>query len=238
MAHQKRKLSDLISEDARVAPRRSLAEEAADTLRELILLESLKPGTALSERDIADALGISRTPLKEAVRVLEAEGLIEYGPTRRPRVANPSLEELRQNLQVLGVLEGLAGELACSVATDGEIAAVRRLCDRMNAAPEDIDPLEYFRWDMEFHRRIVEASRNAPLIATHAQYNARLWRARFISSKRRNERNSTLGQHIDIIDALTRRDGAETSAQMRRHLETTVVNISKTFRHAEMRVEK
>ena len=69
-----------LPEGARVAPRRSLAEEAASTLRELILLEKLAPGTGFSERDLAEALGISRTPLKEAVRVLENEGLIEYGP--------------------------------------------------------------------------------------------------------------------------------------------------------------
>lgn len=227
------KASKLLPESARVAPRRSLADEAADTLRELILLEKLEPGMSITERDLAEGLGISRTPLKEAFRTLESEGLIEYGPTRRPRVANPSLEELAQNIQVLGALEALAGELACTAATDQEIAQVSRLCNQMTNAKPGIDPLDYFRLDMEFHRLIILASRNEPLNATHAQYNARLWRARFISSKRRGDRDSTLGQHVDIVDALKKRDARETGRQMRRHLETTVVNIKATFENIE-----
>ena len=86
MVFSESKISNLFTEEARVAPRRRMAEEAADTLREMILLEKLAPGMAFSERDVAEALGISRTPLKEAVRTLENEGLIEFGPTRRPRV--------------------------------------------------------------------------------------------------------------------------------------------------------
>lgn len=233
MAEGVRKISNLLPEEARVAPRRSLSEEAADTLRELILLEKLAPGMAFSERDLAEGLGISRTPLKEAIRILESEGLIEYGPTRRPYVADPKIEVLVQNLQVLGSLEGLAGELACAAATNKEIAGISELCDRMNAAPKTVDPLDYFRLDMSFHRQIIVASRNAPLIATHAQYNARLWRARYISSKRRGERDSTLGQHIDIIRSLQKRDGPETARQMRRHLETTVVNIKAALKDRE-----
>jgi DNA-binding GntR family transcriptional regulator len=226
MAISESKISNLFPEEARVAPRRSLAEEAADTLREMILLEKLAPGMAFSERDVAEALGISRTPLKEAVRTLEHEGLIEFGPTRRPRIADPPLDELVQNLAVLGCLESLAGELACRHATDKEITEISKLCKKMSQANDAIDPLKYFRWDMEFHREIVLASRNTSLISTHAQYNARLWRARFISSKRRGERDSTLGQHVDIVAALQQRNSSEAGQQMRRHLETTVVNIS------------
>lgn len=225
MAAAPQKASSILPQSARVAPRRSLADEAADTLRQLILTEQLAPGMAISERDLAEGLGVSRTPLKEAFRTLELEGLIEFGPTRRLRVADPSFDELVQQIQVLAALESLAGELACTQATDKEIARVSDLCDRMTNAPEDVDDLVYFKWDMSFHRTIIVASRNEPLIATHAQYNARLWRARFISSKKRTLRDSTLGQHIDIVTALRRRDGPETARQMRRHLETAIVNI-------------
>ena len=90
-------------------PRQSLASEAADNLREFILLGRLAPGMPVRERDLAEAFGISRTPLKEALRILEAEGLIVYGPTRRPRVADPSLAEINDWLRVQGALEALAG---------------------------------------------------------------------------------------------------------------------------------
>jgi len=209
-----------------ISPRKSLAEEAADTLREFILLGKLEPGMPVPERDLAEALGISRTPLKEALRLLEHEGLVVYGQTRRPRVADPSLEELGQNLAVLGALESLAGELACANATDAEIDKVVQLERKMGAASLDTDPLEFFRWDMEFHQTIVMAARNAPLLETHRTLNARLWRARFISSKLRTGRDSTLGQHEDITAALQARNAPDCAKHMRRHLETAITNIA------------
>ncbi|GFE52368.1 transcriptional regulator [Roseobacter cerasinus] len=209
-----------------IKPRRSLAEEAADTLREFILLGKLAPGVPVPERDLSEALGISRTPLKEALRQLEGEGLIDYGPTRRPRVADPSMDEISENLAVLGALEALAGELACKNATDAEIAEAARFEEMMRTAPAGTDPLDFFRWDMAFHQTIVRAAGNAPLSETHHAYNSRLWRARFISSKMRTARDATLGQHEDIIAALKARDGAACGQHMRRHLEVAIVNIA------------
>ena len=214
-----------LKEFAEIGPRKSLADEAADTLREFILLGKLAPGLAVPERDLADALGISRTPLKEALRILENEGLIVYGPTRRPKVADPSLEELAANLAVLGALEALAGELASTHATDAEIAKAAELEAKMRLAPDGTDPLDFFRWDMAFHQTIVEAARNAPLLETHKAYNARLWRARFISSKTKMARDTTLGQHEDILAALQARDGALSARHLRRHLEVAITNI-------------
>ena len=215
-----------LREQANIGRRPSLSAEAADTLREFILLGKLAPGVAVPERDLAEALGISRTPLKEALRVLENEGLIVYSATRRPHVADPSIEELSQNLDVLGALEALAGEFACERATDDEIAEVAALEERMRLASLDTDPLEFFGWDMAFHQAIVRAARNAPLMETHRAYNARLWRARFISSKTRTARDSTLGQHEDILAALQQRNAAECARNMRRHLQVAIINIA------------
>jgi len=215
-----------LRETGGIAPRTSLAEQAADTLREFILLGKLAPGVAVPERDLADALNISRTPMKEALRILKVEGLISYGPTRRLRVADPSMEELAQNLAVLGVLEALAGELACRHATDAEIARAADLEERMRLADIDTDPLQFFRWDMAFHKTIVQASRNEPLLDSHQTYNARLWRARFISSKARMARDRTLGQHADILAALQARNGKACARHMRRHLEVAMINIA------------
>ena len=86
-------------------PRATLAEVAADKLRELILLEKLAPGASISEREISTALGISRTPLRSALAILEQDGLVNYSVTRRPRVADPSVESITENLQVMRALE-------------------------------------------------------------------------------------------------------------------------------------
>ncbi len=218
---------DSLKEEGGVKPRKTLAEEAADNLREFILLGKLAPGTAIPERDLAEALGVSRTPLREALRLLEVEGLVEYSATRRPHVADPSLHELTQYISVLGALEALAGEIACVEATMAEIAEIVRLGARMSKGSGKLEPLEFFQLDMQFHAAIVEASRNEPLIETHRQYNARLWRARFLSSQQVDRRDNTLSEHSRITDALQKRDAAATRRALRDHLNSTIENIER-----------
>ena len=216
-----------LKEEGGVRPRKTLADEAADKLREYILLGKLAPGTAIPERDLAEALGVSRTPLREALRLLEIEGLVEYSATRRPRVADPSLHELTPYISVLGALEALAGETACAEATMAEVAEIVRLGARMSKGSETLEPLEFFQLDMQFHAAIVEASRNEPLIETHRQYNARLWRARFLSSQQVDRRGNTLSEHAQITDALQKREAAATRRALRDHLKSTIENIER-----------
>lgn len=215
-----------LKEEGAVRPRRTLSEEAAENLREFILLGKLEAGTAVPERELADALGISRTPLREALRLLEIEGLVEYSATRRPRIADPSLEELTQYISVLGALEALAGETACSVATDKEISKIQTLAETMDTKSASLSSLAFFQLDMDFHSSIVEVSRNEPLIETHRQYNARLWRARFLSSQQAERRENTLSQHADIAQALSARDAKATRRALRGHLNSTITNIA------------
>ena len=217
------------SEESSLRGRKSLAEEAAAALRRLILLEQLPPGAAIPERDLADGLGISRTPMREALRQLEIEGLVEFTTTRRARVANPSLDELAHYLVVLGALEALAGEGACTNATNDEIAQIDELNTRMRETSSTAEPLDFFNVDMAFHRAIVRASRNPPLIETHRQYNARLWRARFISSRRRLNRDGTLQQHDNIASAIAERDRQACAQALRGHLDTAIANIRKAL---------
>ncbi len=208
----------------------TLAEITADKLREFILLEKLPAGAAINERDLASALGISRTPLRAALAMLEREGLIEYSVTRRPRVADPSIDEIARDLVVMGALEALAGELACAAARDDQIARVATLDRNMREGTGILEPLEFFRTDMEMHTTIVKASANASLIETHRQYNARLWRARFLSSRRSAGREVTLAEHGAIAEAIVRRDPKAAGAALRSHLDSTVRNISFAFR--------
>ncbi|NRA21156.1 MAG: GntR family transcriptional regulator [Oceanospirillaceae bacterium] len=222
-----------LQKEGALGPRLTLADEAADNLREFILLEKLAPGTPIPERELAGALGISRTPLREALRLLEIEGLVEYSSTRRPKVADPSIEEIEQNIVVLGALESLAGGLACQHASDAAIDVILQLNQRM-ATGEAADELEFFRLDMLFHAKIVEASGNEPLIETHRQYNARLWRARFISSRRSTRRVNTLAEHQAISEALQQRDAAATEQLMRSHLSSTVENIKQAKRQEQI----
>ncbi|MEM1430383.1 MAG: GntR family transcriptional regulator [Pseudomonadota bacterium] len=207
-------------------PRQSLASEAAESLREFIMLGKLAPGMPVRERDLAEVFGISRTPLKEALRILEGEGLIVYGPTRRPRVADPSLREINDWLRVQGALEALAGELACEMASAAQLDEIVEINASIEEARDTDGPLEAFRRDMRFHEAIVAASGNGALAETHATYNARLWRVRFLSSQRVPGRDVTRQEHQDIVDALTARDAAAARRALKQHLRTAETNIA------------
>jgi DNA-binding GntR family transcriptional regulator len=204
----------------------SLAEEAANTLREMILLEKLPAGMALPERDLSDVLGISRTPLREAIRILAHEGLIEFSASRRPRVADPTISEITNHLRIQGALEALSGELACVTAMDDELRHIASLNEEMIEQAGREEPVAAFKRDMAFHSAIVIAAKNEPLVETHKSNNARLWRARFMSSQRKVSRKSTASEHTQIVDALLRRDGPAAAKALKRHLKTAETNIA------------
>jgi DNA-binding GntR family transcriptional regulator len=217
--------------------RQRLADQIADVLREQMLVGSLVPGSPIHERETAAALGVSRTPLREAVLILEAEGLVDTSPARSPIVANPSLEELTNLLIVQCTLEGLAGELACLNATDDEISAIRGYYETMVQTNDSPNTVEFFRTDMTFHESIVQASRNQPLIKTHKQYNTRLWRARYMSSRSRLGRINTMRDHAEMLGGLEARDGARIAAVMREHLTAAIINVTK-IKTEEIQIQK
>lgn len=218
-----------VQQNVKPLTRQSLAERVADELRDLVLLEKLPPGSTIPERETAAALGVSRTPLRESLRILASEGLVDIEPNRAPRVANPSLEELSDLLEVLGSLESLGGELACIKASDKEIEELVGLERLMSETSDTSEPLAFFQLDMQFHQQIIAASQNQPLIEAHRNFNARLWRARFISSRQRVNRPGTLDQHRAIVDALQARDGAGCSTALKAHLQAGFTNIQRTL---------
>ena len=135
----------------------SLAEDAAQTLCEMILLETLLPSTALPERDPSQALGISRTPLRETIHVLAGEGLVQYSLARRPFVADPSLDEINNCLRIQGALEALAGQLACAEASTQEIAQIAKIKEGIVDTRNDDTRLSAFQADTQFHESIVKS---------------------------------------------------------------------------------
>jgi len=194
------------------------------------LLEKLAPGASIPERETAEALGVSRTPLRESLRILAAEGLVDVAPNRPPTVANPSVAEIASLLKVQGALEALAGELACEQASASDIEQIVEIESTMRANSDKSEPLEFFQLDMKFHSLIVAASGNKPLIVTHQNYNSRLWRARFISSRQRVNRPGTLQQHSSIVQALESRDGPACAEALKMHLQAGFINIESAFK--------
>ncbi|WP_052042356.1 GntR family transcriptional regulator [Paracoccus sphaerophysae] len=201
----------------------------ADRLRREILTGAIAPGSPIKERDHAERLGISRTPLREAVRILAKEGLVTLRPLRSPLVTDLTRAEAMDEVAVLRLLELAGGELACANATDSEIAAIAALARAVEDNHATGDKVEVFDIDMRMHRAIVAAGHNAALSRSYGEYLARLWRIRFLSARRRSDAAQVLAAHRGMVDALAARDWPAMRAHMESHLDGLVRNLDAHF---------
>ncbi len=190
----------------------------AELIREMIVEDRLPPGTPIRERALAEQLQVSRTPLREALKILTAEGLVEHTPRRGVVVANPSDEEVRELLQLLGVVEAYAGELACASATEEEIREIKALHLEMLAAYTRGDRLGYFKRNQDIHLALVRATGNRTLIDHHRTLNARVYRIRYVCNLKTERWESAIKEHEAILEALGRRDPAATAALLKTHV--------------------
>jgi DNA-binding GntR family transcriptional regulator len=199
--------------------RRPLHEEAVDQLRDLIVQGRLVPGARLNERVLTGQLGISRTPLREAIKLLAAEGLVELLPNRGAIVAPLEAARVTQTLQVMGALESLAGELACAQASDERLAEVRALHYEMLAMHARGDLAGYFRCNQAIHLKIVEAAGNSVLANTYRQLNDYARRVRYMANLSRERWDAAVREHEDILRALVERDAGRLKGLLREHLD-------------------
>lgn len=197
---------------------RSLHETVTARLRDLIVEGHLPEGSRIVEKQLCDQLQVSRTPLREAFKVLAVEGLIEIQPNRGAIVSRIGPREARDMLTVVSRLEALAGELACANATDPEIAGVRALHDRMIELFAKRERLPYFAVNQSIHLEIVRIARNDVLRAMHTQLHARMKRIRFRGNDIPHNWAAAVADHEKIIAALEARDGPRLAALLERHL--------------------
>lgn len=207
----------------------TLAEQIADSLRRDILIGKLAPGALIKERDSSAGRGVSRTPLREAIRILASEGLVTLRPSRSPVVADPTKQEVLDDLIVMNALESLGARLACTDVKPSQLAEIGALHEKMLLISDSADAVDFFEVDMRFHRLITAASGNASLIDTHAAYMARLWRPRFLAASLRSDRARVLQQHGAIVKGLMMRDITLVSAEVESHMRHLVLNISDIF---------
>ena len=160
--------------------RTALHDMLVNHLRDMIIEGRLKPGERLHESHLGEQLGVSRTPLREAIKYLASEGLVELIPSRGGIVKRFSATDVKDMLTVLRNLEELAGKLACELATDAEIDHVRKLHDQMVDCYEKEDRLQYYKLNQEIHLAIVALAKNTTLTEIHLMLQTRLKRIRFI----------------------------------------------------------
>src|SRR6202165_533434 len=198
----------------------SLHDEILARLRDYIVEGNIPDGGRVPERQLCAMFGISRTPLREALKVLASEGLVDLLPNRGARVRLLSERQLGELFDVMGGLEGLAGRLACESITDGEIAEIERLHYEMDGFYLHRDMPGYFRTNQWIHQKIVEASRSAALLATYANFAGRIRRIRYSANfaRKRERWGEAMREHEMILDALRRRAGSDLSDILFHHL--------------------
>jgi DNA-binding GntR family transcriptional regulator len=215
-----------------LAERRLLHKAVISQLRDLIVQGELPPGSKLNERVLADRLGTSRTPLREAIKYLASEGLVELLPNRGAVVAALDLGRLKEVFVVLGALEALAGDLACRHATEADIAGVKALHYHMLAYHAAGDLANYFRCNQEIHIKLLECSGNATLAQVYRGLNAHVKRARYMANLSRERWDKAVREHEEMLDALIRRDSARLQSLLRDHLANKLVLVTEALGNA------
>jgi DNA-binding GntR family transcriptional regulator len=198
-----------------------LIEETARVLRELIVDGTFEPGRRLSERDLGGQLGVSRTPLREALRLLAAERLVEVLPRKGARVAPLDSGVVEDVYPVLACLERLAVDMACRRITNTELERLADMLDRMRAMRSRSGKKRFFALSREFHETVLAAADNAALRDVHRLLSGQVRRARFFSLNTEAEWSEALSEHRLIMAALKKRNGAAAVEAISRHLHTS-----------------
>ncbi len=196
----------------------TLPATVAERLRVLITEGALAPGARLNERALGESLGVSRTPLREAFRLLAADGLVVLHPNRGAQVVALSETDIRESFEIMAALEALSGELACRRIGEPEVTEIRALTFEMLACHARRDLPAYYHRNRQIHDRINRAAGNALLTQTYASLNRRIQNLRFRSNFDDDKWSRAAAEHARMVELLEARDGAALAELMRRHL--------------------
>ena len=197
---------------------RTLYREVANRIRELVERGELAPGERISEKQLCDSFGVSRTPLREALKVLASEGLVELLPNRGARVKRLTYKIVKDTYDLMGALEGLSGELACQNISDEGIATICQLHDNMLVHYHNRELTDYFRVNQEIHERILHASDNDVLIEMYNNLSQRVKRVRYSKQMTDAYWRQAVQDHESMVDALKQRDSKRLGYVLREHL--------------------
>lgn len=184
----------------------------------MIVQGKLAPGVRIAEASLSEALGVSRTPLREALKLLAAEGLVELRPRRGARVAVMQPKEIEDLFETVSGLERIAAEHAAGRLTPAELYRLARLQARMEQHHEQGNLENYFQLNQQIHRLIVAGAKNAVLSATHEQLLARVERARYFALGWRSRWEESVIEHRQVLAALEAGDGGRAGALLAAHV--------------------
>lgn len=199
-------------------PRAALHEQVANRLRQMLVENHIPPGAKLNERELSEVLHVSRTPLREAIKMLAAEGLVELLPNRGAIAVELTEADVQNTFEVMAGLEAQSGELAAQRINDTELLEIKAMHYEMLAAYTRRDLPAYYRLNAAIHNAINAAAKNPVLTATYNQVNARLQALRFRSNQDGEKWKAAMKEHELMIDALSARDPVAMRAVLATHL--------------------
>ena len=202
-----------------------LSQKVYRILKTEIVKGAIKPGTKLLEGKIATQMGISRTPIREALRELVAEGFVKMNPNQGIVVSNASIEDVQEVLQIRGVLEGLAARLAVKVINGEEIKELEKYLKQMEYCISKDDALAFSEMDAEFHELILNICGNNRLIQIRKNLSDQANRYRIRSLSIAGRLKYSLKEHREIVEALKRKDSEQADRLSQKHVENVLKNI-------------
>ena len=210
-----------------------LRDVVFNTLRQAILKGELKPGERLMEIQLANKLGVSRTPVREAIRKLELEGLVLMIPRKGAEVAKISENNLRDVLEVRRSLEELAIDLACQRITEEELAQLNKAEVDFKAAIENGDAMQIAQTDENFHEIIYNSTKNQKLVQILNNLREQMYRYRLEYIKDVDKRQILVVEHDYILKAIRSRHVAEAKKAIREHIDNQEITVSKNIKEQQ-----
>jgi len=210
-----------------------LHEHAAARLRTMLVEGRIAPGAKLNERELAQQLHVSRTPLREAIKMLAMEGLVDLLPNRGAVAVRLSETDVMHSFELLGMLEGMAGELAAQRITEAELDELRAKHYEMMACFTRQDLSGYYRLNALIHAGISDAARNPVFTSTYRAVNARVQSLRFRTNQNGAKWQRAVQEHGQMIDALSARDAAAMRQILQLHLQHKRDTVLELMRSGE-----
>lgn len=207
-----------------------LRDVVFNTLRQAILKGELAPGERLMEIQLAEKLGVSRTPIREAIRKLELEGLVLMIPRKGAEVAKISEKSLKDVLEVRRSLEELAIELACQRMTETDFQELERVEATFREVVKKGSSMEIAEMDEKYHDVIYDATRNARLVQILNNLREQMYRYRLEYIKDEDKRQILMIEHEKIMKALMGRHVAEAKRAIREHIDNQEITVLKNIK--------
>lgn len=204
----------------------ALHAQALGALREMIVTGKLKAGERIAENAVCDLLGVSRTPLREALKLLATEGLVELRPNRGATIAPIRADEVTALFEAVSGIESFAAGLAATRMTPAELRKLHVMQVRMEEHFERGERSKYFRLNQEIHQAIVAGAKNEVLTSTHTMLLARVERARYLALNTHERWQQSVEEHRQILKALEEGRAEDAGRLLGEHVAHTGTTVS------------